>query len=136
TKTFNLPAHEGAVTISVQGFAKGDGYGRYCYIRLDGEQKIKKIVAGQFNWSQTLELPAGQHTLEVEVTSWVGYWEIYAQCNYMPTPGLDLPLIDLAEVDMTIPIVGAVIAVIGGVSYFLTDGFQKMPTLPEFKLPF
>jgi len=133
TGTFNLLPHEDLVTITVTAVAVGDPYLRHAYVRIDGVKYPRLTVSGSFTWKEQLDLAPGAHTIEVEVTSWVGHWEVSALAEYMATEGPILPVDGIGLVSILI-IAGVGIAITAG-SWLLTDGFTRLPKL-LIELPF
>lgn len=131
TGNFDLLPHDDLVTIKVTAVAVGDEYLRHAYVRIDGVKYPRLTVAGSFTWEKQLDLAPGAHTIEVEVNSWVGHWEVSALAEYMATGPPALPT-DGAKIIPVLIVIGAGILIAAG-SWFLTNGFTR---LPRMEIPF
>lgn len=85
SRTFHVPNHDSTVSISASVKSDGDGYLRVARINLDDSQVFNKNVSSSFSWSKTLDLSAGEHTLQIYVSTWVGRWLANAKLEYEPS---------------------------------------------------
>lgn len=130
TATFDVLPHEGDVTIHVWGGSIDDRYSREIFIRLDGQRIHRAVISGSFDYKTTRALSTGTHTLEVEITAWVGSWEVNADIVYKPT-------VQDASDELFLVILGGVTVVGTAIaSWYLTDGFTKIPSIAMPSLPF